>query len=398
MKNSRPRIAGRMLVAAAMILASAAANAAPTKLSPGATLASGKGQAEVSVLIDTSDKNYRKIVSRIKAMGGTVTNEFRYVNGLAAKIPASGFAELSGMMNVEGITLDGMQYPGPEGAVQSTRGSMPAARSDLDVAPGAALQVEGGSIKALPPGGLETYNSYYPDSMNTAPVLLDGTTGAGSRVVVIDTGTYAEHLMLAPRVEAGVDLSSDVGTGFEGATLSTNHWHGTHVGGIIAGQALLTVPSDDLLVQSIEYYRGPLPDGADPDTKEILLLGTAPEATIFPIKVFPHTGAGAPTSTIIAGIEYAIDMQMNGTDVDVINMSLGGGTGFEGRDLESQAVCRRYCGSGLCGQRRPRHADHRQPLGRQYGDHNRCRGAPGQYARILGHQLRLPWSWRSPLR
>jgi hypothetical protein len=71
----------------------------------------------------------------------------------------------------------------------------------------------------------------------------------------------------------------------------------------------------------------------------MLLLGSAPAAELYAIKVFSAAGGGAPTSRIIAGIEHAIDLKVNGgVDVDVINMSLGGPVGYEGRDLESLVV------------------------------------------------------------
>jgi len=65
----------------------------------------------------------------------------------------------------------------------------------------------------------------------------------------------------------------------------------------------------------------------------------APFADLFAIKVFPHTGEGVPESYVLAGMEYALNMKLEqGYDVDVISMSLGGPTLFDGRDVEDQLV------------------------------------------------------------
>lgn len=329
----------------AMVASMGTALAASPKLSAGAAVEVGKGgSAEINVLINTTDKNYAKIVASIEGMGGRVTNTFKFVNGLSATIPASSLATLSTLKSVEKVTLDSMRYPGPQGGyeVETTGTATLNGRSDLDsqVSVNKVFQLDNGdAIQTLPANELNTYYSYFPDSMNTAPVFNGGNDGSGSLVAIIDTGTYANHFLLAEKVMDGVDISTDVGTVYEGATLGTNHYHGTHVGGIVAGAGAIVLPDAALLTQSIEYYADISLPELDADNKILPLFGTAPGADIYPIKVFPHTGEGAPTSTIIAGIEHAIDLKVNGgVDVDVINMSLGGGTGFEGRDLESEAV------------------------------------------------------------
>ena len=39
------------------------------------------------------------------------------------------------------------------------------------------------------------------------------------------------------------------------------------------------------------------------------MIGSAPGASIFPIKVFPAAGGGAPSSRVIAAMEAAIDLR-----------------------------------------------------------------------------------------
>ena len=89
------------------------------------------------------------------------------------------------------------------------------------------------------------------------------------------------------------------------------------------------------------------------------MIGVAPSASIYALKVFPSTGGGTPESVIIAAMDRAITLRRNfnlgmpsvavsGTGgendpfvfnslkIDVVNMSLGGSTLFAGRDLEDQ--------------------------------------------------------------
>lgn len=309
-------------------------------------------EGSLDLLVETESQDYTRIVAAIENLGGTVSRTFKYANGLAATLPKTSVASLSGIPGVEEVSLDVMRYPVPtseERAVPSARpmgGANLEEANNLDevIASGEAFYLDNEfETMTLDPSEIaadpETYYNYV--SMNAGPVWGTGNLGQESLAVVIDTGIYSDHFMLTGSVVGGVDMSPDVGTPFEGFNLATNHYHGTHVSGILAGHGGIIVPETDLLAQSIEYHSGrtlpPSPNGGS--DKLIPLLGMAPEAKLYGIKVFPHTGAGVPESTIIAGIEHAIDLHVSGThDVDVINMSLGGGTVFDGRDLEDQTV------------------------------------------------------------
>ncbi len=137
-------------------------------------------------------------------------------------------------------------------------------------------------------------------------------------------------------------MSPDFGTGFEGFDRPDNHWHGSHVAGILAGHGAILAHSSSLLYQAIARYDSPPQQASTlgfPGYHIIPLFGLAPEADLYIIKVFPHTGAGVSESRIIAAINHAIGLKTGGIlDVDVISMSLGGSTLFDGRDLEDQTV------------------------------------------------------------
>ncbi|MFQ5398391.1 MAG: S8 family serine peptidase [Anaerolineae bacterium] len=304
----------------------------------------------VKVLIQTEGHDYAAVIDAINQAGGTVTRQFKYANGIAAEIPASVVMTLNRIPQVVQISLDVIRginsgsttdYPVGPGDILPLGSDMDTI--DAGLRAGAAIPLtdrnyqvvalDAMSVSDITP---ETYAN--PATMNAGGVWGTGNFGQDSLVVVIDTGIYADHFMLTGSVIGGIDISTDVGTPYEGFDLATNHWHGTHVSGIIAGHGGIVVPNDDSLVQSIELYTGSPLDAYNADNKVIWLLGMAPEAQLYGIKVFAHDGGGASESTIIAGLEHAIDLHMSGTDVDVINMSLGGPTLFDGRDLEDQVV------------------------------------------------------------
>ena len=108
--------------------------------------------------------------------------------------------------------------------------------------------------------------------------------GQGVKVGIIDTGISLAHSDL--NVAGEVTFVSGTSSG------NDDNGHGTHVAGIIAA--------------------------LDNDTG---VIGAAPEARLYAIKVLNSRGSGV-ISGVISGIQWAVD-----NDMDVINMSLGSSTG-----------------------------------------------------------------------
>ena len=118
---------------------------------------------------------------------------------------------------------------------------------------------------------------------------LDGnytydTTGDGVTAYVIDSGIRFSHSQFGGRAVLGRDL---VGDGQNG---NDCNGHGTHVAGTIGGS----------------------------------VHGVAKEVTLVSVRVFGCTG-GSSWSTIIAGINWAIEHHEDNPGPAVANMSLGGG-------------------------------------------------------------------------
>lgn len=328
-------------------------------------------EKNVDVLIETYTSDYTTIVAEIRKLGGKVTFQYKYARGLAATISAESVMELARNPNVKAIGLDEKrtmsarpswgppmlhdshmyhrnpsqmfaydEFDRPRDLLEKLREEV--LREYAATEDTLLIHLTPEQIELLEP---QTY--WNPIAMGAANVWGQGIFGQGSLAVIIDTGVFADHVMLGwypyGPVVGGVDLSDDAGNAtYEGFDNWRNHWHGTHVAGILAGAAGLLIHSSDPLYKAISQYGTPPPEASSlgyPGYHIVPLLGMAPLAQIYGIKVFDHTGAGVPESYIINAIQYAIDLHLNGTyDVDIISMSLGGGTGYDGRDLEDQTV------------------------------------------------------------
>jgi len=106
-------------------------------------------------------------------------------------------------------------------------------------------------------------------------------TGAGVKVAVIDTGVDLCHPDLKANIKGGVNLLAK-------KPPTDDHGHGTHVAGIIG---------------AVDNAFG--------------VVGVAPEAALYAVKVLDKDGAGS-LSTAIKGLEWAAKNQMK-----VANLSLG---------------------------------------------------------------------------
>ncbi len=126
-------------------------------------------------------------------------------------------------------------------------------------------------------------------------VHTNGNKGNGINVAIIDTGINYNHPDLHDNYIAGYDFVND-----DVDPLDDNG-HGTHCAGIIAAV-------DD----------------------DIGVIGVAPEANLYSLKMLDNTGSGY-SSDLIAAIEWAIqthDDANSANDIQIISMSLGSDSGL----------------------------------------------------------------------
>ena len=330
------------------------------KLSPKVLAAAFHGEASVRVLVETIGHPSAQLVNAIGAMGGTVVSRFAYTPALAAYVPSNRLASLAQISSVKHVFLDDLVNVA---AAPSMGGVSASTLFDVQAVDGDSQAVD------LTPEQMAQFspeNFYNSGLSGVTPAVLTATGGGANTVLgIIDTGINSRHAAFTPknpdgtstRVIGGVDVSCDGAastdpfcapgagrppdfTPLPGFDAPTNHFHGSFVAAVAAGSGAVERSATGLLVRSIEFWTGvTLPAGPDPGMKLIPLIGIAPEANLFIIKIFDHTGLGVPTSIVLAGINAAISARVSdGVDIDTINMSLGGATLFDGHDLEDMTV------------------------------------------------------------
>ena len=290
----------------------------------------------INVIIQTLSKDYSAVVSQIDDLGGKVGQLFRYVSALSASVPANKVIELSANSQIEKIYYDApRQLTADLGANTDLLRTLPTIPEDNEYE---TVTVTPEELASMNPE-----NAWNSIAMGAQPIWPITNMGSGSLVAVIDTGIWTGNFLFAgTSILGGVDLSADVGDPtYEGWNKQTNYFHGGHVAGIIASTGGAWIPPTSGLYRyclAIERYSGTtLPTDVN-GRKLLWLLGMAPFASLYIIKVFDHTGGATSSSYIMAGMEWAMDMKLSGTDVDIVNMSLGGADLFDGRDPEDQLV------------------------------------------------------------
>ncbi len=302
----------------------------------------------INVIVHTP-KPYNNLTGAIEEMGGVVTVTYRNADAIAAAIPPHRVGRLLASPGVIRIEKDPtVNLPAPPEELMDMR-PLPLVEAKLLTPETLAAQ-----IGELP----ENYRSYLAELTGASDVWEETSSGAGTMVAVIDTGTDASHPCLSgsgqaglpqTRVIAGPDLSPDAGTEFEGSTSPTNNYHGTFAAGMAASHCFIAldkrVPEDAELATVFQDHFPPGMVFAAGHNLMVPLVGLAPEASIYAVKVFPHTGSGVASSIISAAVDHIITVKelsngglAGGVDVDIINMSLGGASLADGLTLGEQLV------------------------------------------------------------
>ena len=287
--------------------------------------------AQAERLIVRASKPYTAVKSRIAALGGTVTYEFKHANGLAVTIPDDKVGALEATPGVEYVVRD-LTVPNPR----------PTEVLDLS---SDSVGIQSDSVPA-------NYFPYNSELTNALPLLNSGIAGQGVVVGIIDSGTSntASALCANASTPANCAATSRViggenfvpGATEPGANASTNNPHGTWVACMIGANRTFGFASSSRLATAVRNYCTPASSSpcsfvAAPGVDGIPMVGQAPAARFFAFKVFPAAGGGAPTSRILQAMDRAIELK-NTTrpDMKVVNMSLGGPTLFAGGDIEDE--------------------------------------------------------------
>ena len=176
-----------------------------------------------------------------------------------------------------------------------------------------------GIVVAVLDTGLDYYHSAFLDSNYTADRNKLGLTFDQVSAILANNdmaaeskkeGLTAEDVYISDKVPYGFDYADNDADVFP---LLSNH--GTHVAGVIAGNYLPHIESED--------YTGEF-------------VGVAPGAQVAVMKIFSDVEASAHTSWILAALEDCVTL-----GVDVINMSIGTACGFS-RESDKETMAGVY--------------------------------------------------------
>ncbi len=304
-------------------------------------------------------KPYDRIVEAVRGVGGQVNHQYENVEAIAVNVPEDRVAEILALVGPSKVSKDPMiAQPHAVRRDRAEWGNVP-------------TTMDAGSADSLTEAGLKEIAAALPNdySFNNAAIGAStlhtaGYLGQGMTVAIIDSGTANSPVVpaLAGRVIGGENfVTADP---VSSATSRLNGPHGTWVGTVIGGNVVFGFSNASTFVASLKKFAPSAISGACPDPPEVAVcgvpqVGVAPLSSLYALKVFDSRGGGSPESRVIAAMDRAITLRRNfnlgmssvpvsgdgseedpyvydSLNIQVVNMSLGGGTLFAGRDLEDQ--------------------------------------------------------------
>jgi subtilisin len=204
----------------------------------------------------------------VNAHGGEITYQYQYISAIAASVPPQAVAALQKNPNVAYVESDfqvqALDRPTPKPSPTSSPTPTPTPTPSPQTTPWGISQIKAPDVWT-----------------NNDEITIKGQN---VKVAVLDTGIYTSH----------PDLNVVGGVSFVRGARSYNddNGHGTHCAGTIAAL-----------------------------DNNIGVVGVAPSASLYAVKVLDRTGNGY-LSWVISGIEWSITNNMQ-----VISMSLGSSSG-----------------------------------------------------------------------
>ncbi len=330
-----------------------------------ATPSADRGEAgSAAVIIRCSDSCDDELAA-IQSAGGHVTSKYENIRALAALVPLDRLADLAAVSGAGSLTRDHL-VPLPTGADPiGPAGEARFGATGVGEFEQHALTAD--ELAALDAFSLAGYS--LNNAMTGAAALHAGNNrGQGVVVAVIDSGSA--NTATAPALSGSIlgGESLVVGDPVASATSRNNDPHGTRVASMIAGHGSFVFRNTSSFVQSllahapasvIRCQTVSAPVVCPANSSIVPMVGTAPDAKIYALKVADSRGGGVPESRLIAAMDRVLTLRRNfnagiasvpvagsGTEdnpfvynslkIDVVNMSVGGPTLFAGHTVGEQ--------------------------------------------------------------
>jgi serine protease AprX len=277
----------------------------------------------VDIIIQT-DGSTQPLIEQISELGGSITSAYQNLPVIAVNLPANALKSIHDNPNVIRVAKD---HPLSLLDVPERDGSP--GTPDFYSLDASGFEVKSLDLGSLKPGISTLGYSGYLDT-GADQIWEASQLGSGSVVAVVDTGTVPnvclqEAVIGAPGFPDGFNATGD---GIA-ATDPSNQWHGTHIGGIIASACALdfsTAPNDPLN-QAVKTH-------TSWDKNWVPIFGQAPGSKIYPVKIFDKDGGDTSIEVVLRALDHLLTLKRSGVlDIDVVNLSFGGPTGFEGRAI-----------------------------------------------------------------
>jgi len=301
--------------------------------------------ADTQQLILQCSASCDDVAAAVEAMGGKVNYRYENIDAVAVDVPSARSPELAAMTGVTAGYKD-----------RSIGSPQPAEIIDIDASEMLGIMDAYQMQEAV--GSLP--QDYLSDNILTGATTLhvEGILGAGVVVAIIDSGT-ANNPGVVPSIAGAVIGGENFVPGSEPSATSTlNGSHGTWVGSTIAANVGFLFANGGGLVSALMAY-----DPASvifdiiPGASLVPMVGSAPLADLYAMKVFSAFGGGSPESRIIAAMDRAITLRQNYNDgmppvqvagdgseenpfvydslpIEIVNMSLGGPSLFADFDWQ----------------------------------------------------------------
>jgi hypothetical protein len=340
----------------------------------GAGLVFGAGRVDAAHnderIIVRVAKPYDSFVAAVRGLGGEVTQQYENVDAVAARVPHDKLVDLLAIQGIKVyrdklVAMPKVDTGGPREKLNTS--SSTEAEGAVAVGPASA------------PGVAPADYLFNNTLVGASALHAQGNFGDGVIVGIIDSGTANSPVVAALPPGTVIGGESFVpGATEPGPTSRSNGAHGTWVGTMIAGNALFVVPKVvpapgsqffPRMVASLEIHAPdsvfdcaapPFNVPCDPANQALIpILGVAPNAKLYALKVFPAISESTSEAIILQAMDRAITLRRNfnmgvpsapvgGTGaeddpfrydslkLEVVNMSLGGPTLFAGRDIEDE--------------------------------------------------------------
>ncbi len=290
---------------------------------------------KIRVLLSVAKQHYQQVENIVNSLEGEVHIKHKYCEGMAVSVPKENLGILSSTQEIKQVLKDlNIQKPEP---VQINKPGYGIIRHKVDNTPTHSQTLSTEELMGILIDDPQNYFPYTND-LTTANEFIANTGHIGENVIVaiIDDGVSSAASAINSRIIGGENFTSD---GIP-ATSPLNDSHGTWVACCVGANGIFGF-GNPAVQDAIKLYapNSVIPDFFGPGIDGIPMVGSAPGALFYAMKVFEAGGGGAPRSVIAAALERAIELktkynngEADGINIQVVNMSLGGSSLYAGND------------------------------------------------------------------